>query len=138
VRFLVDTSALVRILRRQVDPAWYDLVDRGFVAVCEPVMAETLMIADAKGYDDMERTIAQTYVLATVPDAIWDLVGAIRRELAPHSSHKRLSVADLVVAATAIRLKLEVLHEDGDFETVARFVPQLRQRRISSGLETVI
>jgi predicted nucleic acid-binding protein len=134
VRFLVDTSALVRILRRQVEPAWYDLVDRGFVAVCEPVMAETLMIADAKGYDDMERTIAETYVLATVPDAIWDLVGAIRRELAPHSGHKGLSVADLVVAATAIRLKLEVLHEDGDFETVARFVPQLRQRRISSGL----
>jgi predicted nucleic acid-binding protein len=41
-------------------------------------------------------------------------------------------VADLVVAATAIRLKLEVLHEDGDFETIARHVSQLRQRRISS------
>jgi predicted nucleic acid-binding protein len=47
--------------------------------------------------------------------------------------HQGLSVADLVVAATAIRLKLEVLHEDGDFETVARFVPELRQRRISAG-----
>jgi hypothetical protein len=29
---------------------------------------------------------------------------------------------------------LEVLHEDADFETVARFVPELRQRRISAGL----
>jgi predicted nucleic acid-binding protein len=134
LKFLVDTSALVRILRRQVDPAWFDLVDRGLLTVCEPVMAETLLIADAKGYDDLEQTIAQTYVLATVPDAIWDLVGAIRRELAPHSAHKGLSVADLVIAATAIRLKLEVLHEDADFETVARFVPQLRQRRISSAL----
>jgi hypothetical protein len=37
-----------------------------------------------------------------------------------------------VVAAAAIRLKLEVLHEDGDFETVARFVPELQQRRISA------
>ena len=53
----------------------------------------------------------------------------------PHSAHKGLSVADLVVAATAIRLKLEVLHEDGDFETVARFVPELRQRRISLGTD---
>ncbi len=66
------------------------------------------------------------------PDNIWDLVGAIRRELAPHSAHQGLSVADLVVAATAIRLKLTVLHEDGDFETVARFVPQLREQRIST------
>lgn len=62
-----------------------------------------------------------------------DLVGVIRRELAGHSAHQGLSVADLVVAATAIRLKLEVLQEDGDFETVARFVPQLRERRISTG-----
>ena len=36
-------------------------------------------------------------------------------------------------AATGIRLKLEVLHEDADFETVARFVPQFQQRRISAG-----
>jgi predicted nucleic acid-binding protein len=42
-------------------------------------------------------------------------------------------VADLVIAATAIRLKLTVLHEDADYETLARFVPQLRQRRISAG-----
>jgi predicted nucleic acid-binding protein len=61
------------------------------------------------------------------------MTAAIRRELVPHGVHQGLSVADLVVAATAIRLKLEVLHEDGDFETVARFVPELRQRRISAG-----
>jgi hypothetical protein len=36
--------------------------------------------------------------------------------------------------ATAIRVKLEVLHEDADFETAARFVPLLRQRRISAKL----
>jgi predicted nucleic acid-binding protein len=37
-----------------------------------------------------------------------------------------------VIAATAIQLKLEVLHEDHDFETISRHVPQLQQRRISS------
>jgi predicted nucleic acid-binding protein len=49
------------------------------------------------------------------------------------SETRRLSVADLVVAAPAIRLKLELLHEDADSETVARFVPELRQRRMSLG-----
>ncbi|MFD0746943.1 hypothetical protein ACFQ1L_37810 [Phytohabitans flavus] len=41
-------------------------------------------------------------------------------------------MADYVVAATAIRLKLVLLHEDGDFETIARFVPELKQQRIST------
>jgi predicted nucleic acid-binding protein len=135
VRYLADTSALVRVQRRQIDPAWYDLIDRGLVALCEPVMAETLLIADAKGYADLEEALSATYLVVTIPDDIWRLVAAIRRELAPHSAHQGLSVADLVVAATAIRLKLTVLHEDADFETVARFVPGLRERRISAGPE---
>ena len=71
----------------------------------------------------------------TIPDGIWDLVAAIRRELVPHSAHRGPSVVDLVIAATAIRLKLTVLHEDGDFETVARFVPELQEQRISAGPE---
>jgi predicted nucleic acid-binding protein len=50
--------------------------------------------------------------------------------LSDHSVHRRLSVADYLVAATAIRLKLVVLHEDADFETMARLVPQLKQERI--------
>jgi predicted nucleic acid-binding protein len=133
VNYLVDTSALVRIVRRQVEPVWYDLVDRGLLSICEPVLAETLLIADAKSYAEMETTLCGTYLLVTVPDGIWELAAVIRRELAPHGAHKGLSVTDLVVAATAMRLKLEVLHEDGDFETMARFVPELRQRRISAG-----
>lgn len=47
-----------------------------------------------------------------VPDGVWNLV-----------------------AATAIKLKLTVLHEDGDFETIARFVPQLTEQRVSAGPE---
>jgi hypothetical protein len=37
-----------------------------------------------------------------------------------------------VIVATAMRLKLFVLHEDTDFETVARLVPQLREQRLSA------
>jgi predicted nucleic acid-binding protein len=40
-----------------------------------------------------------------------------------------------VIAATAIRLKLEVVHEDHDFETISRHVPQLQQRRVSTSPE---
>ncbi|MGX6601136.1 hypothetical protein ACWKSP_03220 [Micromonosporaceae bacterium Da 78-11] len=45
MKYLVDTSALIRVVRRQVDPAWYDLVGRGWMSICEPVLAEMLLIA---------------------------------------------------------------------------------------------
>jgi hypothetical protein len=96
------------------------------------VLTETLLLAETRKYAELEDYITGSYLPVMVPDGIWDLVAVIRRELAVHSAHRGLSVADLVIAATAIRLKLTVLHEDADFETVGRLVPELRQRRISA------
>jgi predicted nucleic acid-binding protein len=59
VKYLVDTSALVRIYRRQVDDAWYDVVNRGQIAVCEPTLTETLTLADAKSYGTVARFVPQ-------------------------------------------------------------------------------
>jgi len=131
VNYLVDTSALVRIIRRQVDERWHDQVARGFVAICDPVLAETLTIADAKQYERVEEALRDAYPWVPVPDDVWTTVTAVRRELAKTSTHQGLSVADHLVVATAIRLKLTVLHEDADFQTVARAIPQLREERIS-------
>ncbi|GGM60370.1 PIN domain-containing protein [Dactylosporangium sucinum] len=130
--YLADTSALVRIYRRQVSEAWRDAVRRGLVTISEPALTEMLTVASAKQYLDIERDVCETYPWATVPDNIWQMVSAIRHELVEPSAYQDVSVADLVIAATAIRLKLVVLHEDGDFETIARHVPQLRQQRISA------
>ncbi|GIF17528.1 putative nucleic acid-binding protein [Actinoplanes tereljensis] len=132
MKYLVDTSALTRLIRKQVDASWEDLVNRGLVAVCEPAVAETLKIADAKGYDETEDLIRERCLTFTVPDGVWSIVAEIRRELAASGAHGGPSVADLVIAATAIRLRLIVLHEDGDFETMGRFVPELRQQRVSA------
>jgi predicted nucleic acid-binding protein len=134
VNYLVDTSALVRILRRQADTRWFDAVSAGHLALCEPVLTETLTIADAKSYDRVESELRDAYPWAPVGDDVWQTVASVRRELAQHSQHQGLSVADHLVVATAIRLKLVVLHEDADFETVSRLVPQLRERRLSAPL----
>ncbi|BFU43732.1 PIN domain-containing protein [Krasilnikovia sp. MM14-A1004] len=131
MKYLADTSALVRLLRRQVDPAWHRLEDQVRLAVCEPTIAETLLIADSKRYAETERSITDLYLAVPIPDDVWALTATIRRELAQHSAHQGLSVADLVVAATAIRMRLTLLHEDRDFETVERYVPALQQHRIS-------
>ncbi|MCY1142238.1 hypothetical protein OWR29_29940 [Actinoplanes sp. Pm04-4] len=57
----------------------------------------------------------------------------MRRALAGHSAHRGPSVVDLVIAASVIRLRMTVLHEDRDFETVARFVPELKQHWLREG-----
>lgn len=129
--FLIDTSALVRITRRQVDEAWGELVDRGLVAICDPVLTEALAIADAKKYDDVERRLARTYPSVPVPDDVWEIVASMRRELAKHSAHQALSVADYLIAATAVKRGLTILHEDGDFETASRLIPMVQQHRVS-------
>ncbi len=131
MNYLVDTSALVRIIRRQVDDRWYEEVRAGRVALCEPVLTETLTIADAKSYDTVEAELRDAYPWVPVVEDVWSVVSSVRRELAQHSQHQGLSVADHLVVATAIRLKLIVLHVDADFETVARIVPQLQQERIT-------
>ncbi|MFV2020988.1 PIN domain-containing protein [Micromonospora sp. LOL_023] len=131
MKYLVDTSALVRMLRRQVDPHWSDLAARGMIAVCDPVLVEVLTIADVKAYEQVERGLRDLYPWVPVPDDAWRVVRVVRGELASHSAHQGVSVADHLVIATAIRLKLTVLHQDADFETAARFVPQLAQERIA-------
>ncbi len=112
MKYPVDSSALIRIIRGQVDQRWDDLVERGMLAVCEPVLVESLAVADTKRYHETEAELRATYPWVPVPDDVWTIV-------------------DHLIAATAIRLKLVVLHEDADFETAARLVQQLEQQRLS-------
>lgn len=133
MRYLIDTSALVRLLRHQVDEAWHDTVARGLVAICEPVVTETLTIARATEYQRVLSDLLDTYPCVAVPDNAWDTVRRVGGRLAERSCHQGLSVADHLVVATAIHHRLAVLHEDADFATAATVVPELRQQRISDG-----
>jgi hypothetical protein len=131
VRYLIDTSALVRVIRRQVDPRWDEQTGHGLVAVCEPVLMETLTIAGAKDYERLEDELLDTYPWVPVHERAWDSARAVRRALAAQSAHQGLSVADHLVVATAQHHGLTVLHDDADFETVGRIVPEFRQERIT-------
>lgn len=131
MKYLIDTSALVRLLRRQVTPEWHDLVSRGLVAVCEPVVIECLAIANAKAYERVEEELRAAYPRVPMPDDAWESVRAFRQQLATRSAHQGLSVADHLVVATAVHHRLVVLHEDADFETAAQVLPRLSQARIS-------
>jgi predicted nucleic acid-binding protein len=131
MRYLIDTSALVRILRRQVDEAWHSSVARGLVAICEPVIIETLTIAKATEYERVLADLLGTYPRVPVPDNAWDTVRGVATRLAERSCHQGLSVADHLVVATALHHRLTILHEDADFATAARVAPEIQEQRIS-------
>lgn len=131
MKYLIDTSALVRVLRRQVHDSWHEQVARGLIAVCEPVITETVTLARATEYARVHQALLDTYPWVPVPDNAWDVVRDVRKRLAERSAHQGLSVADHLVVATALQHRLVVLHEDADFRTAATVVSELREQRIS-------
>lgn len=130
MKYLIDTSALVRILRRQVDEPWHEQVTHGMVAICDPVLTEALTIARATEYERIRTDLLAAYPRVPVPDRAWETVHSVQARLAAKSQHHGLSVADHLVVATALHHRLTILHEDADFSTAAAIVPDLQQQRI--------
>ncbi|THV31415.1 PIN domain-containing protein [Glycomyces paridis] len=130
MQYLVDTSALIRIIRGQVDPAWERVVAEGRIAICEPVLRETMTVARKREYEALQDSLLEAYPWVDVPKPTWDYVRAMGGDLAKHSMHDMFSVADYLVAAVAIHLKLTVLHNDKDFVAAAAVFPQLEQKSV--------
>ena len=130
MKYLIDTSALVRILRRQVDQAWHEQVTHGLVAICDPVLTEVLTIARATEYERVRRDLLAAYPWVPVPDRAWETVHSVQARLAAKSQHNGLSVADHLIVATALHHQLTILHEDADFGTAAAIVSDIQEQRI--------
>jgi predicted nucleic acid-binding protein len=58
------------------------------------------------------------------PENVWDLASEIQEALTEQGQHRRASIPDLLIAATAREHDLEILHYDKDFEAIARFTEQ--------------
>ena len=130
MKYLIDASALVRILRRQVDESWHEQVMHGMVAICDPVLTEALTIARATEYERIRTDLLEAYLWVPLPDRAWETVRSVQAQLAAKSRHQGLSVADHLVVATALHHHLTILHEDADFGTAAAVVPDIQQQRI--------
>ena len=119
--WLVDTSALVRLHRSTEASTWAARVERGLVRVATVTRLEV-------GYSSRSgralRTAAVTPPISSMPieyqtPSIEDRAMEVQMMLADVGHHRAPSVADLVVAATAERAGLVVLHVDKDFDLIA-------------------
>jgi hypothetical protein len=58
------------------------------------------------------------------PDEVWDRAAEVQIRAVRRGYHRALSMADLLIAATAERASATVLHYDGDYDMIAAITEQ--------------
>lgn len=132
IRYLLDSSALWRILRDPVlRAAWAEVVSAGAIGSCHPQRIEFRRSARTLDeYEQMSAMFEALYPDATLPKGAWRWVESAQYRLLRQGAHRALSAVDLLICATAAQHGLVVLHDDKDFATAARFIPDVRERSI--------
>lgn len=132
IRYLLDSSALWRILwDATLRAAWADVVSLGVVGSCHPQRIEFRRSARSLDeYEQMSEMFDVLYPDAAVPKAAWRWVESAQYRLLRQGAHRALSAIDLLICATAAHHDLVVLHDDNDFATAARCLPDVRERTI--------
>jgi len=132
---LVDTSAWVEFLRDSASPvcARVDELLDADIAVCHPIRMEVLAGArDDRHLADLRGLLARASLVPTDPVDYEDAAVLYRACRRGGDTVRRL--IDCLIAATAIRADVAVLHADSDFEVLSRHTPLRIDRDSGSGL----
>ena len=132
IRYLADTSAIARLQQRQAAAPWRQAVAAGVIAMCDPVELEILRwVPGGSKRRDMQRSLRSSYPWCPVPFDAWQWAQDLQDQLGDHGQHNGPSVVDLIVAVTAARSRLTVLHDDSDYDVISR-VAGISVQRISA------
>ena len=118
---LVDTSAWVEFLRNTGSAvcALVDEVLEQDIAVCDVVRMEVLAGArDEAHLLSLRRLLARAAIIPTLAADYEDAAALYRRCRRQGETVRRL--IDCLIAATAIRAGATILHNDADFDALAR------------------
>lgn len=123
-RYLIDKSALARWHRPAVAERLDDLSEQGLLAVCGAVEVEVLHSARSLHEVRELRRLLRGFDFVPSPDEVWDRVKDVQQTAIRRGLHRPLSMADLLIAATAERHRLPVLHYDGDYDMISGITGQ--------------
>jgi predicted nucleic acid-binding protein len=120
-QFLIDTSALARLMRPAADTyGWDQAVAAGLIAVCP--ITELEFCYSARSAKDREQAISdmgEAFNWVPVHDRAYARAWEVQGQLTAFGQHRSAGPVDLVVAATAELFGLTLLHHDRDFATIA-------------------
>ncbi|MDJ0344664.1 PIN domain nuclease [Streptomyces sp. H10-C2] len=122
--YLIDTSALARILLRQAAEEWERRIGAGLVALCDLTELELLYSArSAKDREIIQEHLAQ-FAWCPMPEGIYRRARVVQEQLTTKGEQRSAGAVDLLLAAVAEQSGLTLLHFDRDFETIARTTGQ--------------
>ncbi|MGH3503572.1 MAG: PIN domain nuclease [Nocardioidaceae bacterium] len=132
-RYLADKSAWARLRRPRVAEVLTPLVEQGLVGTCGAVDLEVLYsVRDAAEHAQVRKERRGLPWLA-MPDEVWDRAVEVQGQLAARGRHRAASIPDLLIAATAERHGVTVLHYDADFDRIAETTGQPTARVVPRG-----
>jgi predicted nucleic acid-binding protein len=122
--FLVDTSVLTRLTKPAVKERVVPRIERGLLAVCHPVEMEIVYGARTPEHCADLKEWFRGFELLRITDQIFERAKEVQAELVPSAEHRTVRMPDLLIAATAERHGVAVLHYDHDFDRIAKVTGQ--------------
>jgi predicted nucleic acid-binding protein len=133
VRYLVDTSAIVRLTNGEVAQTLTPLVEAGQVATCAVVDLElSALMAVPVELDEVRTLRAASFAWLATDDVDLRRALEVQRLLADDGRH-RAGWPALVVAAIAERHQADVLHYNPVFDHIAKVTGQPVQWVVPEG-----
>jgi predicted nucleic acid-binding protein len=132
IRYLVDSSALWRLLRdADVRAGWSDVISDHAIGSCHPQRTEFRRSArNLDEYEQMTAMFTDLHPDVAVPKSTWQWIESAQYRLLRAGTHRALSCVDLLICACAAINGLTVLHDDNDFVTAAQHLPDVAERRV--------
>ena len=121
---LVDTSAWVEFLRGTESPVCDRVEDLlvSEIAICDATRMEVLAGArDEQHLQSLRRLLARAVTLPTRPSDYED--AALLYRSCRRGGETVRKLIDCLIAAVALRNGIQILHDDRDFDTIARHSP---------------
>lgn len=132
-RYLADKSVWARLAQPTVRQALTPYVDRGLVGTCPIIDLEILYSARTGSEHDHFRVQRRAFDYFPMTDEIAQRAIEVQGLLAHRGQHRSVSIPDLMVAATAERYSLTVLHYDADYDRIAAVTGQAAQWIVPRG-----
>ncbi len=124
-RWLADTSALSRLSDPTVAAVLAPRVEAGTVGMCGMVVLELLYSARSPAEHNRSRHNLRTgFDWLPIGDAEWERAIEVQAALAAQGRLREVKLPDLLIAATAERHRVTVVHYDNDFDTIAHVTKQ--------------
>lgn len=122
---LADKSALARMSDEAVARRLGPLIEAGLIGTCGIIELEVRF--SARSHIEYEQIAADRrlgYESFPMPDEIWDRALEVQSGLSERGRLRAVKFPDLLIAATAERHGLVVIHYDADYDLIASVTDQ--------------